>query len=81
MNGLAEEGFVLIAGHLAGTEHGRLRALVIIDADSKAEIQRRLAEDPWTSTQRLQVTSIEPWTIYVGARRPRSARTASGAAA
>ena len=47
MNALADEGFVLFAGPLAGTEHGRLRALLIVNADSEAEIHRRLADDPW----------------------------------
>jgi uncharacterized protein YciI len=81
MNALAEEGFVLFAGPLAGTEHDRLRALLIIDADTEAEIMRRLADDPWACTERLQITSIEPWTIFVGAKRLPPARTASGAVA
>ena len=47
MNGLAQEGFVLFAEPLAGTEHGRLLALLVIDAEAEAEIKRRLADDPW----------------------------------
>jgi uncharacterized protein YciI len=81
MNALAEEGFVLFAGPLAGTEHGRLRALLIVDAETEAEIKRRLADDPWARTERLQITSIEPWTIFVGTKRLHPARTASGAVA
>jgi hypothetical protein len=41
-----DQGFVLCAGPLAGSEHGRLRVLLIVNADSEAEIQRRLADDP-----------------------------------
>jgi uncharacterized protein YciI len=81
MNALADHGFVLLGGPLAGTEHGRLRVLLIVNADSEAEIHRRLADDPWTATQQLQITSIEPWNILVGAQRLSSAHAATGAAA
>jgi uncharacterized protein YciI len=69
MNALAEEGLVLFAGPLAGTEHERLRALLIMNADTEAEIRHRLADDPWTHTDRLAITSIEPWNLIVGAQR------------
>ena len=69
MNALADEGFVVFGGPLAGTEQGRVRVLLIVNADSEAEIHRRLADDPWTPTQQLQITSIEPWNILVGAQR------------
>jgi uncharacterized protein YciI len=69
MNALADDGFVLFAGPLAGTEHGRLRALLVIDAESEAEINRRLADDPWASTGQLVIASIESWGILVGAQR------------
>jgi uncharacterized protein YciI len=75
MTGLARDGFVLFAGPLAGTEDGRLRALLIVAAETEAEIGRRLANDPWALTERLQITSIEPWTILVGAQRLQSAAT------
>ncbi len=69
MNTLADEGFVLFAGPLAGTEHGRLRALLILSADDEAEIHRRLADDPWTISGQLDIATIEPWDIVVGAQR------------
>jgi uncharacterized protein YciI len=69
MNALADEGFVLFAGPLAGTEHGRLRALLITDAQNEAEIHDRLADDPWTLSKQLQITSIESWNLFVGAER------------
>jgi uncharacterized protein YciI len=69
MNALADQGFVLFAGPLAGTEHGRLRVLLIVDADSETQIQRRLADDPWTISGQLQITTIEPWNVFVGADR------------
>ena len=69
MNALAGEGFVLFAGPLAGSEHNRIRVLLIAGADSEADIHRRLADDPWVRTQRLVITSIEPWNLMVGAER------------
>lgn len=60
MNGLADEGFVLFAGPLAGTESGRLRALFILNADSEHEIRRRLADDPWVLSERLEITASSP---------------------
>lgn len=69
MDALAGEGFVLFAGPLAGSEQGRIRALVIVDARSEADIHARLAEDPWAVAQLLVITSVEPWTLFVGADR------------
>ena len=69
MNALADEGFVLFGGPLAGSEHGRVRALLIVNAGSEDEIHRRLADDPWVPTGQLVTTTIEPWNIIVGAER------------
>jgi uncharacterized protein YciI len=73
MNALADEGFLLFAGPLAGTEAGRVRVLLIFEAESEAEIHRRLADDPWVHTQQLTTATIEPWTLLVGAERLASA--------
>jgi hypothetical protein len=45
MNNLADEGLVLFAGPLAGTETARLRALLIMEANTEGEIRERLADD------------------------------------
>jgi uncharacterized protein YciI len=66
MTALAEEGFLLSAGPLAGSENGRLRALLILNAVDDDEIHHRLADDPWAD--RLRISSIEQWTILVGTR-------------
>jgi uncharacterized protein YciI len=81
MNELADNGFVLLGGPLAGSERARLRVLLIVDADTEAEIHRRLADDPWTSTEQLQITSIEPWNVFVGPQRLLRTTTASASAA
>ncbi len=69
MNALGEEGIVLFAGPLAGSEHGRVRALVIVDTDDETAIHARLAADPWAVARRIVTTSIEPWNLFVGADR------------
>ena len=69
MNALAGEGIVLFAGPLAGSEHGRIHALLIVNADSEAVIHDRLAADPWAQAQRLVTASVEPWNLIVGADR------------
>jgi uncharacterized protein YciI len=74
MNALAERGFLLFAGPLAGSEHGRVRVLLIVDAADEDEIQRELADDPWFPTKQLATRSIEPWLILVGAERLASAQ-------
>ena len=51
MNDLANRGVVLFAGPLAGSEHDRIRVLLIADADSETDIHQRLADDPWVLTQ------------------------------
>jgi uncharacterized protein YciI len=81
MNALADEGFVLFGGPLAGSEHGRIRALLIVDAGSEEEIHRRLADDPWVPTGQLVTTSIEPWNIFVGGERLSYAHAATTGAA
>ncbi len=44
-------------------------ALLIPNADHGDEIRHCLADDPWARTDRLAITSIEPWNVIVGAQR------------
>jgi uncharacterized protein YciI len=69
MNALAAEGLILLAGPLAGSETGRLRALLIMSANGETEIHHRLEHDPWARSNRLVITSIEPWNVIVGTER------------
>lgn len=69
MNALADQGFVLFGGPLAGSEHGRIRAMLIVDAVDEAEIHLRLSDDPWSIAKRLVTVSVEPWNLFVGAQR------------
>jgi uncharacterized protein YciI len=77
MDVLADEGFLLFAGPLAGTEHDRIRVLLIADAASETDIRRRLTDDPWEREQRVVTTIVEPWNLLVGAERLSAQPTAS----
>jgi uncharacterized protein YciI len=69
MGALARQGLVLFAGPLAGSEHGRIRVLLIADADNEITIHAHLAGDPWQRTNRMVTASVEPWNLLVGAQR------------
>ncbi len=69
MNQLADEGFVLFAGPLSGSEYGRIRVLLVVDSPDEATIHRRLADDPWAIAGKLVMARVEPWTLFVGASR------------
>jgi uncharacterized protein YciI len=69
MNQLADEGFLLLAGPLAGSEQGRIRVLLIVDAVNEAEVRERLADDPWSLAELLRAVSVEPWSVFVGGER------------
>jgi uncharacterized protein YciI len=69
MNMLAQQGVVLFAGPLAGTEHGRLRVLLVAEGEDEAEIDRHLADDPWLASRQLLTVSVEPWRILIGEER------------
>ena len=77
MNTLAGDDLILFAGPLAGSEHGRIRVLLIADAPSEDDIRRLLADDPWELTQRVVTTTIEPWNLLVGAHRLTPAQAAT----
>jgi len=69
MSSLADEGSVLFAGPLAGSESGRIRILLIAEAAGEADVRHHLSDDPWETSQQLVITSIEPWNLLVGAAR------------
>jgi uncharacterized protein YciI len=69
MDALVREEFLLVAGPLAGTEQGRLRVLLVVDAEDEAEIESRLAGDPWQRNGQLLTTSVESWKILTAGER------------
>jgi uncharacterized protein YciI len=65
MDALTAEGFILAGGPLGGEDDAR-RVLHIVLASDAGEIERRLAEDPWTPNGLLRTLLIEPWTVLLG---------------
>jgi uncharacterized protein YciI len=63
MNGLQQEGFVVLGGPLDDTPD----VLLIVRAINADEIVERLAADPWTGQDLLRISRISPWTLRLGA--------------
>jgi uncharacterized protein YciI len=70
MNALTTDGLILAAGPLSDSAGGRIRVLLIADANDDAEITQRLAADPWELSHRIKTTTIEPWMLLVGSVAP-----------
>src|SRR5262245_65389558 len=62
MDALFEQRFAALVGPLVGTRD----ALLILRASSAAEIEERLASDPWTTNGLLVTKQISPWQIRLG---------------
>jgi len=58
MDALVADGFVVLGGPLADER----RVALVVEAESEAEIEARLAEDPWHETHLVPGT-IDGWTI------------------
>lgn len=62
MDGLVEDGFVLLGGPLGDGDE----VLLIVRAGTQAEIEARLAEDPWLPMKVLSIAKIERWQVWLG---------------
>ncbi len=61
MDGIFEDGFLLMVGPLEGGRH----TLWLVEADSEEEIRRRMAEDPWAANGMLTPLTIERWNVVL----------------
>jgi hypothetical protein len=64
MDGLSDEGFVVLGGPI-GEGDGE-DSLLVVDAESEAAVRQRLAGDPWIGDI-LTIKSIEPWSVWLRA--------------
>jgi uncharacterized protein YciI len=64
MDGLVDQGFIVLGGPLAD-EH---RVVHVVEAESEDEIRATLARDPWSESH-LRIDTIDPWTIRLDGRR------------
>lgn len=65
MNGLVEDGFIVLGGPLEGDRE----TLHVVDAASEQEVRARFAQDNWAENGMLSVKSVERWTILLDALR------------
>jgi uncharacterized protein YciI len=63
MDGLVDEGFIVLGGPLADEE----RVVHAVEAESEDAVRATLARDPWSESH-LVIESIEPWTIRLDSR-------------
>ena len=66
MDGLADEGLVVLGGPVAGGQ----RFLLLCQAPDEMTVRDMLAEDPWTAMGLLQVASIDHWELLLGRLSP-----------
>ena len=65
MDGLVDDGFIVLGGPLADEE----RVAHVIEAETEQAVRATLARDPWSETH-LVIDSIEPWTLRLDSRHP-----------
>jgi hypothetical protein len=63
MDGLVDDGFIILGGPLAD----EYRVAHVVEADSEEAIRERFGRDPWSGSH-LSVASVDPWTIKLDAR-------------
>jgi uncharacterized protein YciI len=62
MDQLVDDGFVILGGPIGG------RAMLVVEADSEQQIERRMESDPWKPMGILHVGTVEPWAIWLDGR-------------
>lgn len=68
MDGLVEDGFLIVGGPLGNGE----RTLHLVDAEDDVTIAARFAMDPWAVADMLRIGSIEPWALWLDGRQTAS---------
>ena len=64
MDGLVEDGFILLGGPLAGDRE----TLHVVDAPTESDVRARFAGDNWAANGMLSVKSLERWTVLLDGR-------------
>src|SRR5205085_10747788 len=64
MDGLVDDGFILLGGPLEGDRD----TLHVVDAPTEDAVRARFAEDPWAANGMLTPASIERWTVLLDSR-------------
>jgi uncharacterized protein YciI len=64
MDSLVEDGFVILGGPVGKGD----RFVLAVEANNAAEIEDRLADDPWEPVGVLRTGRIEPWALWLDGR-------------
>ena len=64
MDGLVDQGFIVLGGPLAD----EYRVVHVVEAESEDSVRATLARDPWSESH-LRVDTIDPWSIRLDGRR------------
>ncbi|MGH3085022.1 MAG: YciI family protein [Gaiellaceae bacterium] len=67
MDGLTDEGVVVLGGPLGGDDGENV--LLVVAVESEAAIRARLAEDPWANGM-LTIESVKPWSVWLRTNLP-----------
>jgi hypothetical protein len=70
MDGLVDDGFVILGGPIGNGEE----VLLVVEATDERQIRARLEEDPWISNGMLRIGAIRPWNVWLDARQSSRAR-------
>ncbi|MGH9172271.1 MAG: YciI family protein [Acidimicrobiales bacterium] len=62
MDGLVEEGFVVLGGPIGALDGDE--AMLVVNAGSEEEVRKRLSLDPWADGV-LSIRDVRPWTIWL----------------
>ena len=69
MNGLVDEGFILVGGPLGDGQH----TLHMIEAGDEREVEARMGADPWAARGLLRIGALQRWSIWLGSPASRVA--------
>ena len=61
MDGLVDDGFVILGGPLG---HGE-QALLMVEAGDEQEVAARMGEDPWLPLGLLRIGALKRWSIWL----------------
>jgi uncharacterized protein YciI len=65
MDGLVDAGFLIVGGPLGDGD----RTLHAVESADENEVRATFGEDPWAAAGMLEIGSIEPWALWLDARR------------
>jgi uncharacterized protein YciI len=64
IDGLVAEGFILLGGPLPD-EGG---AIIVVHAETEADVRAKLKDDPWYVNAVLNLESVKRWEIFIDQR-------------